>query len=150
MFTRTLTFESIAEVLSYIIFFIFSRNFVVSCFFFNNLNSLTTTYGIINTWKNEYTSSKPFFHCCMFCGDILGSYLHANTSMLCHIPHVQLQRATAIELQLILILSQLVFWFSGNVITKAHWRKLNNSIFTIIIFKINYKSQFSFTCFPWN
>ena len=39
-------------------------------------------------------SSKPFFHYCSFCGDILGSHLHDDTSIFRHIRHGQLQHAT--------------------------------------------------------
>ena len=38
-------------------------------------------------------SSIPFFPV-EFCGGILGQYLHSFTSILCHIPHGQLQQAT--------------------------------------------------------
>ena len=43
--------------------------------------------------KSFLGSSKPFFNY-SFCGDVLGSYLHADTSIFRHIPHGQLQQVT--------------------------------------------------------
>ena len=130
---------------------------VLWCFLFfcNNPIIFTDIYAIINTWKNEYTFSRKEVvnlfltvahfvatskdHICTLTLQYFIIYLMVNCS-----------RRLSNDLQLTFFSSKLVFWFSGNVIIKAHWRKQSNSIFTKIIFKINYKSQFSFTCFPWN
>ena len=65
-FVRALTFESIVKEWNYIIYLVFLTYYLYCLLFLcNNPISFTAIYGIINTWKTEYTfflvSDKPFF-----------------------------------------------------------------------------------------